>query len=217
MNKDVIKKYKDAFDHWLADGKILVKYKDDSEPEWLSPDEEELSTLFNGELDSCIYIIDDEYAEFRKAQADGKIIQYYVDGFVGWQDVTEFGIHPMKGIKEYRIKPDEHELKVGNWVKDSHDVYCKILEVDELSIHFRNSHNHPGSMTHTYMIENNIEPWKPKPDEWCWFYMKSSTRAILAKYDCTFNDKQVRDHTGEIYNHCEPFIGTLPSQLKETT
>lgn len=61
-----------------------------------------------------IYIQNDEYVEFRKALADGKNIQYYVDGFVGWKDTTHFNNHPMKELCNYRIKPTN--FKIGDWV-----------------------------------------------------------------------------------------------------
>lgn len=50
------------------------------------------------------YVQNDEYAEFRKALVDGKNVQYYVDGFTGWQYTNNFN-NPMSGPENYRIQP----------------------------------------------------------------------------------------------------------------
>ena len=54
--------------------------------------------------DEWDYIVDDEYAEIRKAYADGKTIECRV-GIYKWQKLT----NPYWDFKseEYRVKPDE--------------------------------------------------------------------------------------------------------------
>ena len=62
-----------------------------------------------------------------------------------------------------------------------------------------------------------LEHWQPKPDEWCWFWRVSDFDApILSRFrnmkdnlfNCT-NSKQI------LFTHCEPFIGQLPTSLKD--
>ena len=52
-----------------------------------------------------IYIIDDEYAELRKASADGKIIQYKHGS--EWFDTLTDSWEIAIDISKYRVKPDE--------------------------------------------------------------------------------------------------------------
>ena len=61
-----------------------------------------------------------------------------------------------------------------------------------------------------------LELWQPKPDEWCWFWDEQYTTAILAKF-LEKTDKGHFEHHGNSFEYCEPFIGTLPSHLKDNT
>lgn len=105
INKELIKKYKNEFDHWLDGGDIVVIFTNYG---WVN------GLSFNwgsNDLDCDIkyIIINDEYAEFRKALAEGKTVQYYVDGFAVWQDVDSVGNHCISGKTNYRIKPEESQ------------------------------------------------------------------------------------------------------------
>lgn len=106
MNKEVIKKYKEVFDYWLDGGKVWTKYcgiYPDGNG-WQLNDRE-----FNSK--DYKYIQDNKYADLRKAQADGKVIQYLQDDT--WRDVET----TIVGGSEYRIKPEEPKFKVGDWVR----------------------------------------------------------------------------------------------------
>lgn len=59
MNKEVIKKYRDAFDHWIDGGSILCRRKNNPKESW----NEIKDPLW---LDAYLYTINDEYVEFRK-------------------------------------------------------------------------------------------------------------------------------------------------------
>ena len=63
----------------------------------------------------------------------------------------------------------------------------------------------------------HYELWQPKSGEWCWFWCVSDFDApILSRFynmkdnlfTCT-NSKQI------LFTHCEPFIGQLPTILKD--
>ena len=99
MSKEVIKKYKAEFDHWLDEGSILCRSKANLQESW----NEIKEPLW---LDIYLYIINDEYVEFRKAFADGKKIEFLdtVDySWTTWEPSVGFGSH----TGGYRIKPDE--------------------------------------------------------------------------------------------------------------
>lgn len=58
------------------------------------------------------------------------------------------------------------------------------------------------------------ELWQPKVGEWCWFWDENYTTAILAKFENISNGLFV-EHHGNIFEYCEPFIGQLPTHLKD--
>ena len=92
MNKELIKKYKAEFDWWVDGGSILYKVNGSNfnERNWLPMTEHNPVWEPN-----FTYIINDEYVEFRKAQAEGKIIQFYdmTEKLhkLDWYDAIEYG------------------------------------------------------------------------------------------------------------------------------
>lgn len=216
MNKDVIKKYKDVFNYWLDGGKVWFK---DGGPmltdRWIKLVEP--VTWCTGMEYNPIYVQDDEYAELRKAGADGKQLQVSYDCGKTWYDKSTKKIS-WNDNQLVRIKPDEPEFKVGDWVKDSHNTYCKILEIDEECINFINSRRHAGVMSHKYILEHGIKPWNPIPEDWCWFIVSGTEFPMLRQLDHIDADGYYAFKIRNTYfkcSKCEPFIGTLPSQLQK--
>lgn len=146
MNKELIKRYKKEFDHWLNGGNVQVYYKKDDEPKWWTDKEsinyggdDNFSNIIDKSLspDYVLVVIDDEYVEFRKALAEGKTIQcnakegenditYTAYGDTWWVDTIEFKY----ATRFYRIKPEEPKFKVGDWLIEIHSgSYAKVLEV----------------------------------------------------------------------------------------
>lgn len=215
MNKEVIKKYKDVFDYWIDGGKLYMADKSETPLNWL-PLEPTWSSS------DIIYIIDDEYLHLRKALAEGKVIQYnpLMSSHDRWDDIPkENKLSPTKcdTIKNYRIKPDEPTFKVGDWVKDSSDVYVPVIRVDANAIYYISSKGTDGYIENWYILKNNIKPWKPQPDEWCWFWDGFSKNApILSRFRFKADGKYICTNSEHLdYANCEPFIGTLPSNLKD--
>ena len=117
MNKELIKTYKAEFNHWLNDKEVLacpIKNKlNGYAVDWQPIDE---NALWNNK--DIVYIINDEYVEFRKAMAECKIIQMYCkyDGVPPfWDDMTEVikSIGFVMTKDSYRIKPEEPKFQVG--------------------------------------------------------------------------------------------------------
>jgi len=114
---------------------------------------------------TCEYIINDEYAEFRKAIAEGKTIQSRgCDGSGNWFDLGTT-THPCifeNKFDTYRIKPDEPQFKVGDWVmfKNNDCTYYKIAETTS-----------DGRLRYEYVggwgicSPSDIELWKPTEGE----------------------------------------------------
>src|SRR5574344_2330456 len=107
MNKELILKYKTEFDHWLNGGKLRHK----AYGKW-----EQTNNIWSCRTaDIAAVVIDDQYVEFRKALADGKIIQLdeaakFSDPNRGWVDLSckSFGSSThLFPVNYYRIKPEE--------------------------------------------------------------------------------------------------------------
>lgn len=111
------------------------------------------------------------------------------------------------------------QFKVGDWVKCIDGSIQRIAEIDEKSeeIYYIDSDNELNS----YFF-SNVKSWHPKEGEWCWFSKNNST------YFAKLMEIDLDDIEGDIYtvrdlnyntifcSHCEPFIGELPSCIKET-
>lgn len=227
MNKELIKKYFEEFKHWINGGKVLAYYKKDNYPIWLTDDEcityedvDNFSHILQNSLDpdDVLIAIDDYYSEFRIAMAEGKTIQYYVDSFVGWQDVKSLNqlcMHP----NSFRIKPEEPKFKVGDWVRHIElvsDYGGHILKIEEID-----ERNKPlgfisllgqGKTLHS----NFAELWQPTEGEWCWF-LNNNREPILKQFlqMCPIVPTNYVSKQGTISGSVEPFIGRLPTFLKD--
>jgi len=111
------------------------------------------------------YIQNDEYAEFRKALADGKQLQIK-DLFGKWLDYDKNPTGKFTyTVDKYRIKSDEPKFKVGDWVIN----YTTITRIkDERDI--------------THFTNTKAEKWEPKHGEL--IYSKDSCGKItVEKYN----------------------------------
>lgn len=100
-------------------------------------------------------------------------------------------------------------FKVGDWVIDNGNIY-RFVE--------------PSSEDSYKKSLETLELWHPKEGEWCWFMFsdKYELRCLtLGKFIGFKADKDLRytysDVDGEIFSAdvCEPFIGELPTLLKD--
>ncbi len=76
-----------------------------------------------------------------------------------------------------------------------------------------------------------LERWQPSPDEWCWFWDKHTDidqSPRLAQFHLIVEElqepmdfpafyqiKYKATKLGYLYDFCEPFIGQLPTHLKD--
>jgi len=156
------------------------------------------------------YIQNDKYAEFRMAQADGKVIQY-TNGFE-WKDLpNHYKSWTDYKVTGYRIKPNEPEFKVNDWVQDQHDVWCQILDIKDEWIFYTNSEKFKGSMSFEFIIEKNIKLWKPTEDEWCVFWNDNMEDYVLSQY--RHNAIGGYASTGR---HIKPFDNIAPRAFIDT-
>ena len=240
MDKELILKYKAEFDHWLKGGNVQVYYKKDDEPKWWTDKEsinyggdDNFSNIIDKSLspDYVLVVIDDEYVEFRKALAEGRTVQYNFGNYGiniknfpnTWKDLDpSIGILADKACPEnYRIKPEVPKFKAGDWVVHPEAEYP-----------WRITQNSLDKLDNT-----ELKLWKPKLGEWCWFSNdKSYDTPCLRKFITIIDDTYIALNSQNskcitptevpsfekgisdsyvTYKNCEPFIGQLPSCLKE--
>ena len=102
------------------------------------------------------------------------------------------------------------EFKIGDWIK--HKVYIEapmqINEVYKTAVHIK----YNGIYDNT-----EVELWQPKPNEWCWFWNVTDFDAPTLSRFCGMQDKLFRctNSKQNLFTHCEPFIGQLPTSLKD--
>ena len=207
MNKELIKKYKTEFDHFLNGGNLLTRTKSD----FIWNDEINENLMWNFEIQDIDIIIDDEFSELRKALCDGKIIQIWevIEQHVsdsskdiyGWKDFKSFKPNsPFGGeIHNYRIKPEEPQFKIGDFVRDI--ISGKVSQV-----------NNEDIANGKY---SQVTKWEPSPRELCWFWSGNKLEeATLSKFHSYTKHgvfKTIYDH----FKYCEPFLNSKPSWFKD--
>jgi len=216
MNIKLIKKYKDEFNLWLEKDNAILCCLDDKDENWFTVGRN--TKIWNSDYNLPIkhIIIKDEYVEFRKALAKGKTVQYYVDGFAGWQDVTTVGNHCVVGAKNYRIKPEEQHFKVGDFVRVTSPSGEKFVSVIT-EFHKTNSSVTLNRESVAYISDCKL--WEPEYGELCWFTNnKDSKSAVLCKFDSYEEDKIVfkfKNIRKKSFVYCEPFLNSKPSWFKD--
>ena len=126
-------------------------------------------------------------------------------------------------------------FKLGDWV-----ISTKYPKANPIKI----QHQHAidtgifGTCTNTkgqanLLYSEECMPWQPKVSEWCWFWNDNNYLPNLRQFSSCLKtidgttihlikqDKStgiLMSHCGiEGYTHCEPFIGQLPTSLKDNT
>lgn len=101
MNKQIIKANKEAFDWWLDGGKIIVGTIRFAKRKWMKP-----TAVIMWEGEDIVYLIDDEFIEYRKAQTEGKTVQWKIttEADIKYQDKKN---NLFLEICTYRLKPDK--------------------------------------------------------------------------------------------------------------
>lgn len=209
MNKELINKYKPEFDYWLNGGKILYKHTNSNA--WWNEEPWSYSLSYVTAI-----IINDEYAEFRKALVEGKTIQLNgtaVNGGYGetWNDCNKENLF-IYGITAYRIKPDEPKFKVGDFVTPlNREINCSVWQIDKVL-----SCN--TVVASSIMLDpRTIQLWAPVKNEWCWFYdnPKEDKCCNLSQFGGESNERCFKTNCGIPWNFCEPFLNSRPSHLKD--
>lgn len=203
MNKELIKKYKAEFDHWLNGGKLLAKHDNKG---WINYYGEDIWT----HSAETLIVIDDEYSMFRKALIEGESIEVLQSNTERWVNIGTI----IESIKPelYRIKPNKPKFKVGDWVIHNGVVKRVTKAIDGYIDSLDNE-------VAVIMKEESLELWEPKEEEYFWykndlvkFHETQANLGLLLESarGCSYYpaEKNFEDY-------CEPFIGNLPTLINK--
>ena len=193
MNIELIKKYKAEFEHLLNEGDLLCREINIKVPtDWYEFDND-----WSWSVDELEIIINDEFSELRKALCDGKTVQAYYKFNDTWNDIIkpEF----KDNVSNYRIKPEELKLKVGDFVRDI--ISGKVSQV-----------NNEDIANGKY---SQVTKWEPSPRELCWFWSGNKLEeATLSKFH-SYTKHGVFKTIYDSFKYCEPFLNSKPSWFED--
>lgn len=136
-----------------------------------------------------IYVQNKEFAEFRKAIADGKIIQFkpIENQEQCWENISS-DITPTRNfnnLDKYRIKTEK--FKVGDWVIYEDNSILQIEKIETLNTKYGKE-----LLFHTKGLKLPLKLaklWKPKEGEWCIFWNANSY--LIGKYKQHISDNDL--------------------------
>lgn len=202
MNKELIKQYKAEFIHWLNGGNLLVRTMDYEVHQYVEWSKVSFDYAWNEYGYAHQFIIDDSYSTYRKALAEGKTVQYnpITQYNNRWDNITSINPNVHDTIKNYRIKPDEPKFKVGDLVEllYTNPKLVGVVEKLDISQAFIKWGNGKSWKSFDKLIF-----WQPKEGEWV-CSIKDTDSFEVYRYKSYPNPKP-----------CQPFIGTLPFNLKD--
>lgn len=208
MNLELIKKYEKEFLHMLHGGSILIY---NNHKGWIEYNDENIWIQQSyGKI-----IINDKYVKFRKALADGKIVEANYNKWVfpeisikRWGTVTAEAFDRY-GIDDLRIKPEEPKFKVGDYVRYIYTNSPKPLRIINI-----NCERYYFENAEIILRLDEIEKWEPKAGEICIFWDCINNDARISKFSHMKQEKySTAFHT---WNYCMPFTGTLPPHMKDS-
>ena len=204
MNKQLIITYFEEFKHWLNGGKLLHK---DEFGNWENT--RDIWDLRSERIKAVI--INDEFVEFRKAGAEGKQLQVSYNGGKTWFDKLYRKISWSKS-QLVRIKPERYKFKKGDWVIHNGVAKRVTKAVDGYIDSLDNE-------VAVIMKEESLELWEPRGEEYFWYkndlvrFHKTQTNLGLlleSARGCSYYQAEKN-----FEDYCEPFVGKLPSNLKQ--
>ena len=165
--------------------------------------------------ESIIIVIDDVYCTYRIALSEGKTVEVYV-------------LHGVKALDEqpwrrfaigcstfdlpvecYRIKPDEPEFKIGDYVRYIHANSPKPLRI--INIHCERYYFENAKII---LRLDEIEKWEPREGEVCIFWSDGTYSAVIGIFS-NMNQEKYVTITTQTWSNCMPFTGTLPPHIKD--
>jgi len=218
LDLELVKKYKKEFDYLVNGGSVWFRYRiiEGSEgnvgmtvwylsnvvdTEW----EENTTDYWSLPYTDLQVVINDKYVEFRKALAEGKVIQvdkamFYDEDFDGldsdgsyWIDIATsqptFGLQPHC----YRIKPAEPKFRLGDWITniETNETY-QAVEED---------------------LEYECTLWEPVHDKFCVMYNTDTVSQFYIVVRYNYYNEIVKKHYSEYGVH---YTNVAPIEFLQT-
>lgn len=202
MTKEQAIKHKDVIKWWLNNtDKGVWRHNKLPDGKWFLDKIPEFKLEYK-------YVQNDKYAELRKAQADGKVIQSDMKPKSNhhWVDCPSEPSWELP-VYMYRIKPDEPQFKIGDWVRVKN--YNDIQQVVSIT---RNGVSLTNYSDDEYVFFNiDVELWQPQEDDVvvCW---GTGSMRTLIKLD--------KDSLGDVLDEdvkagrCIPYIGQKFEEMR---
>jgi len=172
-----------------------VWIKDYNTQDWLLSKNPEFSI-------DLTYVQNDDYTEFRKALVDGKVLQWFNENLNIWVDYKEEDAKFFLMCKDkYRIKPDELEYKIGDWVVIPESTQPSYIT--QFSDKIKEIYSD---------LLNDIKLWTPRKDEWCVFWNDKHMHYTLGQYShIQHGNDFIKQGDLSYYNNIAPleFVRTL--------
>ena len=200
MSKEAILKYLTEFNAWVKGQEVYVMFS--------NGEHRLVDSLEDFNEDVKYIVLKDSYFFYRKALAEGKEVQVKEcptdgDGWYTPQSLKE-GTHVFDKTFTYRVKPDRPEFKAGDWVRIVGTLPKDIFKLTEKEVK-----NEEVLLAHFSFSKDKWIPWKPQPGEWV---VMTEVNGKAGVYISGF---EVYMWNEEDTYDCEPFLGELPSFIKE--
>ena len=111
------------------------------------------------------------------------------------------------------------QFKVGDWIENIRCVNQRIIkQVIDCKEHLDTLTMGNATNGVNVMLKSDVKLWQQKEGEWCWFYNRGDAFPVLRPFvkmseeNLYLANNIVCDWA---YEYCEPFIGELPSFLKD--
>ena len=198
MRKETIIKYEKEFIAWCKGESVLLGAPTSMHDRTLIW--REVRDFNDWKPLDTVYVLNDSYSIYRKAMAEGKIVEY-LNYRKEWKNLTE-NCRKLEGIsiEDLRIKPEAPKFKVGDWVVHNGVIKQVTKAVDGLIDSLDNQ-------VAVIMKDESLELWEPKEGEWCIMYdmgeYPDANSVTLQRWNNKSKWKPI------------PFIGKLPPYIKK--
>ncbi len=190
MDKNTVKKFKEAFNHWLEGGSVLYRYKkeaDFAEEGWMA-----MSDGVNFFSDRCIYVANDKYVEFRIADAMGRQVQYNPLSTMHhrWDDLQNLdGLNCE--LRNLRLKAEKIRFKIGDWVSSPKKNH--LITTDNIAWAEKDR-----------KINGSVDFWAPVRGEWVCMYCGDRKYGVAVTQYSHQSETHYVDVRNNIYTDVKP-------------
>lgn len=123
-----------------------------------------------------------------------------------------------------------NQFKLNDWVNITKQNHTRLLQLTKVENIRGSNMLYFGKNEYSIFEERvnttstHLELWRPKEGEWCWFWdnddlpflLQATGEMVKTSNGYLYFSKQKQRHGNDASSNCEPFIGELPSFLKET-